>query len=60
MKLLEKVIYSSILFLAIYTVISLGLRLLEITSVYNSHMIGGVIATIVGMLFFMFLVIKKK
>ena len=60
MKLLEKVIYSGVLFLAVYTVISIGLRLLEVTTVYNSHLIGGVLATLAGILFFMYLVIKRK
>lgn len=60
MKLLEKLMYSTILFLFIYTVISLTLRLFETTSIYNSHLIGGVIATVVGILFFMYLLVKKS
>lgn len=60
MKLLEKFIYSAILFLTLYTVISIGLRLFELTNVFNSHLIGGVIATVFGLLLFMFLLIKKK
>lgn len=59
MKLLEKTIYSVILFLVVYVVISVGLRVFEVTSVYNSHMYGGVIATVLGMLLFSYLLIKK-
>ena len=49
MKLIEKVIYSSILFLVLYVIISVGLRVFEVTSVYQSHLIGGVIATLTSM-----------
>ena len=59
MKLFEKLIYTGVVFLASYVVISLGLRLFSITSVYDSHMYGGIIATILGMLTFMYLLIKK-
>ena len=60
MKLLEKLMYSSILFLFVYTVISLTLRLFEFTTIYNSHLIGGVLATVVGILFFMYLLVRKS
>ena len=59
MTLLEKFIYGGITFLALYIVISLGLRLFEITTVYNSHLIGGLIATVAGVSLFMYLLIKK-
>ncbi len=38
----------------------MGLRLLELTSVYASHMIGGVVATVVGLGLLMYLITKKK
>lgn len=60
MKLLENLIYSTIAFLTIYTVISLTLRLFEITSIYNAHLIGGVLATVAGIVLFMYLLIKRR
>ena len=60
MKLLEKVLYSGILFLAVYVVLSLGLRLFSLTSDFNSHMIGGIAATVFSMLLFMYLLLKKQ
>ena len=60
MKLLEKVLYSGILFLAVYVVLSLGLRLFSLTSDFNSHMIGGIAATVCSMLLFMYLLLKKQ
>ena len=59
MKLGEKFIYSGVLFLASYTLISVGLRAFELTTSYNSHMIGGIVATVLGVSLFMFLLIKK-
>lgn len=60
MKLVEKLLYSSILFVFIYVVVSMGLRMFDITETYQSHMIGGMAATVLGMLLFMFLLINKK
>jgi hypothetical protein len=60
MKLLEKLLYSSLLFLFVYIILSLALRLFELTSVYTSHLVGGVAATVLGMVFFMYLLLKKK
>ncbi len=59
MKLLEKLIYSTIAFLVIYVVLSVGLRVWHLTSDYTSHMIGGIAATVVGVGVFMYLLIKK-
>lgn len=59
MKLLEKFIYSGVLFLIVYVVVSLTLRLFEFTSDYISHMVGGIGATVLGVLLFMYLLIKK-
>ncbi len=60
MKLLEKAVYSTILFLAVYTLLSITLRVFAWTSIYVSHLIGGVASTIIGVLFFMYLLIKKQ
>lgn len=60
MSLVEKFIYSGILFLFSYLFVSMALRLFEITSVYMSHLIGGVVATILGIGLFMYLLIVKK
>lgn len=59
MKLLENLIYSSILFLALYVVISIALRMFELTTIFNSHLIGGVVATIAAVVLFLYLLIKK-
>lgn len=60
MKLLEKLLYSSILFVFIYVILSMGLRLFHVTEVYTSHMIGGIAATVLSVLLFMYLLIKKQ
>ena len=60
MKLLEKAIYATILFLGVYTLLSITLRVFAWTSIYVSHLIGGVVSTVVGVLFFMYLLINKQ
>lgn len=60
MKLVETVLYSSVFFLFIYVVISVGLRLFKATTDYNSHLIGGVAATFLGIGMFLFLLLKKN
>jgi len=57
---LEKSIYSLIIFIASYAIISMGLRVFEVTSVYNSHMIGGVIATVLSVGAFIYFIFRKK
>lgn len=59
MKLLEKSIYTVIVFSALYAVISVALRVFEVTSIYNAHLIGGLVATVVAIVVFILLVIKK-
>lgn len=59
MKLLEKTIYASIIFIVLYVLISVGLRVFEIGTVYNAHLIGGLVATVVSIVAFVLLVIKK-
>lgn len=60
MKILEKFAISAIAFLLIYTFISVGSRMLKLTTIYLSHMYGGIIATIVSVLLLMYLLLKKK
>lgn len=60
MKLLEKAIYATLLFLGVYTLLSIMLRVFSWTSIYTSHLVGGVVATVFGVLFFMYLLIKKQ
>lgn len=59
MKLMEKFIYAGILFLALYVIISVGLRVFELTTSYNSHLFGGLIATFSSIGLFMYLLLKK-
>ncbi len=60
MSFIEKSIYSLIAFIASYTIISFGLRVFEVTTVYNSHMIGGVIGTLLGIGIFLFLIFRNE
>lgn len=60
MKLLEKLLYSSILFVFIYVILSMGLRMFHLTEDYTAHMIGGIAATVLSVLLFMYLLIKKQ
>jgi len=60
MSLTEKFVYGVVSFLFVYVVLSLGLRLFELTSTKNAHMIGGIIGLFIGMGLFMWLLIKKK
>ena len=60
MKILEKLALSAIVFLLLYTFISAGSRMLELTTVYLSHMYGGIIATVVSVALLMYLLLKKK
>lgn len=60
MKLVEKFIYATVVFVATYIILSLSLRLFELTSSYVSHLVGGVVAMGLGMGLFMYLLIFKK
>lgn len=60
MKIIEKMIISFITFLIVYAFISIGLRMLELTSVYAAHMLGGVIGTVVGIGLLMYFIFKNK
>lgn len=60
MKLLEKTLYSGVVFLALYVVISMGLRMFNVTTSYMSHLIGGTIAIVASLILFTLLLIKKQ
>lgn len=60
MKLKEILIYSSVTFLASYVLLSVSLRILELTEQYFSHVIAGVIATILSIGLFMYLTVNRK
>jgi hypothetical protein len=59
MKLLEKSIYTIIVFTVLYVLISVSLRVFEIGTLYNAHLIGGLVATGVSIFIFVLLIIKK-
>jgi len=60
MKFLEKLMISFVVFLILYTFISVGSRMLELTTIYLSHMYGGIIATIVSLVLLMYMLLKKS
>ncbi len=60
MSLLEKTVYSGLIFLFSYIILSLILRMFEFTEVYVSHMIGGIVATILGVVTFIILLLHKQ
>lgn len=60
MKLFESVLYAFILFVVVYVLLAVGLRVFDVTTLYNAHMIAGVSATVVGVLLFLFFLLKKK
>ena len=59
MQILEKIGISFTVFLLLYAFISIGSRMLELTTVYLSHMYGGIIATVVGVVLLMYLLLKR-
>jgi hypothetical protein len=60
MKLGESTIYSIIVFIIVYVLLAVGLRVFDVTTLYNAHMIAGLSATIIGVLLFLFFLLKKK
>lgn len=60
MSIIEKFIYTIVLFIVSYVVLWLTLDLFEITSGYYSHLIGGFVATFLAIGLFMYLLIIKK
>ncbi len=60
MKLIESSIYALILFVGVYVVISVAMRVFEWTTVFYAHVIGGVAATVIGVGAFVLFLLKKK
>ena len=60
MKLLESLIYASIAFVGFYVFIAVAMRVFDLTSTFYAHVTGGVVATVVGVLVFILLLIRKK
>lgn len=60
MKLTESLIYSFIVFTGLYIIIAVALRIFELTSAFNAHVIAGISATVVGVFVFIMILIKKK
>ncbi len=59
MKLIEKAFYSLLLFFGSYTILTLALRYL-MTDTYLAHTIAGIVATVLGIGLFMYLLLKKS
>jgi len=60
MRILEKLTISFIVFLLLYAFISVGSRMLELTTIYLSLLYGGIIATVFSITLLMHLLLKKK
>lgn len=60
MGIIEKFIYAALVFVGSYVVLWLTLDLFEITSGFNAHLIGGIVATVLSVALFMYLLIVKK
>ena len=60
MKLMESMIYAFVAFVGLYAIIALAMRVFNLTTVFYAHVTGGIVATIVGVSLFVFLLLKKK
>lgn len=60
MKLLEKLIYSLVALLATYTIVSIALRMFDLTTLYVSHMVGGIASIVVGLFVLMFFMLREE
>ncbi len=60
MKIIEKALYGGVVFIALYAILVAALRGLQILPSYQSHMVAGGIATVTGVGFFLFLLLRKK
>lgn len=60
MKLVESFIYSFVIFIGLYAIIAVAMRVFDLTSVFYAHVTGGVVATIVSVSVFIVFLIKKK
>ena len=60
MRLKLASIYALVIFLSIYVVMSVSLRILQLVENYYSHVIAGILALTISILFFIFYLIKNK
>ena len=60
MRLKLASIYALVIFLFIYVVMSVSLRILQLVENYYSHVIAGILALTISILFFIFYLIKNK
>jgi hypothetical protein len=60
MKLKTAILYSSMTFISLYAILSVSLRILKLTEDYFSHVIAGIIATLLALLVFMLNIVKDR
>jgi len=60
MRLKLASVYALMIFLSIYVVMSVSLRILQLVENYYSHVIAGIFALTISILFFIFYLIKNK
>jgi len=60
MRLKLASVYALVIFLSIYVVMSVSLRILQLVENYYSHVIAGIFALTISILFFIFYLIKNK
>jgi membrane protein DedA with SNARE-associated domain len=60
MKLIEATIWSSVVFVALYALLSVSLRILELTETYYAHVAAGIVSTIISVTTFIVLIKKKR
>ena len=60
MRLKLASIYALVIFLFIYVVMSVSLRILQLVENYYSHVIAGILALTISILFFIFYLINNK
>ena len=60
MKLIERFIYALIVFLALYALVAVGMRVFDVTDTFYAHVTAGIVATITGVFVFIIILIKKK
>ena len=60
MKLKFALFYSSVIFLSIYVLLSVSLRILKLVEDYYAHVFAGVIGMLVAMILFIVIITKKE
>lgn len=60
MKLIEATVWSVIMFISIYVLLSVSLRILELTETYYAHVAAGIVATVFSVFTFIFFIKKKR